>query len=147
MMINNLRNHIANFIEKNELNIKTFEQNHGFNSHSIRNILTGKSKNPGIEVLGKLANVLEVPIDSLLRPVPPESDSTSLTNQLLHLAYHVFMHVFNEIENYETKDEIEVFSICADIYNYCKEANKGKFDETYANWKLKQIRPNPSSQG
>lgn len=155
-MIENLVSHIESYLKQHNLHILAFENKFEFKSHSIRNLITGKSKNPNLTLLVRLSEVLETPIDLLLRTridldEGASSGQENHSNQSLQLFYCCFWTIFLELQKndeaykgqpstYKTLSASKLSRLCNEIILYCEEAKDGDFDKTYALWKLKNLK-------
>ena len=56
---------LKDYIDKNKINLSTFENKAGLKRNILYNILSDKSKNPSLENISKIADALDCSIDEL----------------------------------------------------------------------------------
>lgn len=128
-MIENLRHHINHFLTTHNQRISVFERNYQFKPHSVRNIMTGKSKNPNLDLIHRLSCVLGIPIDYMLKTTPENQHTKP------RLWYEIFLNVLPLVAQAQTvPEDFDIFEGCTQIYRYCLKANNGRYDATYARW-------------
>ena len=122
-----LKKKILEHANKHRHSIRDLEHQAGLQSNAIRNILSDRSKNPTIDTVLKIANILECSVDELL-------------------GREGFIQMPNTAGKFDTNFDLSLFqSICNDviycveeIYKYCLNTKSKIFDQNFAQWFLEQ---------
>lgn len=132
-----LKRRILEFLKQEKLSIPALEKKACLKTNVLRNIIYDSSKNPSLETLLKVSDVLGVSVDYLLRPESLEVKD----QQDIILAKSVFNYVMNWLLTKKCDIKIEtIFQICLETYKYSKETNNNVVDTKFANWKLENFR-------
>ena len=134
MLINNL----AELLKTQDLGINRagFAKKTGLNRETLSQILLGRTKNPGIYTVAKIADALEVSLDELIGRQSPKSVDLSkdfiMTNMVLFENILVFiLPIFRK----KTKTSLKHLSNCIqEIYTF--SSKKGELDKDFATWYL-----------
>jgi transcriptional regulator with XRE-family HTH domain len=134
---------IKDFIDKNKINLTTFENEAGLNRSVLYSILAGKSKNPSIENIHKIANALDCSIDELLGR--DEFFKNYIKNYRSGIEYNgkLFYEVQGIVTKYVKDNNInkisfgDIIYLIEEIYEYSKNTNNQVLDEKFALWMLK----------
>lgn len=129
-------------MDSQHLTVHALEKEAGLKPQAVRNILWGKSKNPGAAVLKGIAKVLNCSIDELLGDNNPESSSFSHSAAYQELDIKdtkLFREVNNEAislyESHKYEPTIKEFIfLIMEVYTYSLERNSGKLDRKFADW-------------
>lgn len=101
MLAEKIKVQILNRIEGKNLSISSLEKKAQLSPNTIRNIIYGTSKNPGIKLLAAIAEVLECSIDELLGETTiNEKKITTPAIEYTTLVVELFDEVVNVVENY-----------------------------------------------
>jgi transcriptional regulator with XRE-family HTH domain len=129
---------IKTLMEEKNLNTHQLEQKAGLRSHSVRNILLGRSKNPSIDILSAISEILGCTIDELVHPdsaspkkvVRPEIEVENLT--LFNQCVEISMYLCTK---YEFTPKIDaLFFLIQSLYEYSLENEIDTVDERFAKW-------------
>lgn len=139
----NLAKKIKEKIQENRLNVQSLEKEAGLKVHAVRNILTGRSKNPGAETLLAISKVLHCSVSELLGEI-----STSKEENIYHkneefenldLLLEAASYTIKECSKYKENIKIkDLFDLIYDVYKYSYNNNNQNFDEKFANWMIER---------
>lgn len=133
--MNNLKEKILEFTRNNHTDYSKLERQAGLTKNFISNIIYGKSKNPGIDSIIKLADALNISIDELVGKVAKNDISLDVIIENKKIFIEIVAYVLNAIK---TKEKIfkatEIFKAIMNIYTYCY--NKNQIDKKFADWYL-----------
>lgn len=97
MNLNNINQHLIDFInelcKKNNLTLSELEKKANLKQDTIRNIVRGKSKNPTINTILSIAEILDVSIEDFFNLNIPTSKTINLWDAFL------FIETIQMIEN------------------------------------------------
>lgn len=130
-------------IDNQRLSVNALEKEAGLKPQAIRNILLGKSKNPGAETLLAISKVLNCSVSELLGEISiyKEEDTYYKDEKfenldlLLEAASHTIKECSKYKENIKTRD---LFDLIYDVYRYSYNNNNQNFDEKFANWMIER---------
>lgn len=133
--MNNLKEKILEFTRNNHTDYSKLERQAGLTKNFISNIIYGKSKNPGIDSIIKLADALNISIDELVGKTEKNDISPDVLIENKKIFIEIVSYVLNAIKRKESIfKSTEVFKAIISIYNYC--SNKNQIDKKFANWYL-----------
>ena len=133
--MDSLKRKIVEFTKDNHSDYSKIERQAGLTKNFISNIIYGKSKNPGIESMIKLADVFNVSIDELVGKVTKEDLSQNIAVENKKIFVETMTYVLNAIKTREKPLKAkDVFKAITSIYNYCAE--KSNLDKKFADWYL-----------
>ena len=137
-MSNVLKENIRLKLEKAGLNTNQAESMAGLKISAIRNILNGKSKNPGIDVIHSLAKILNCSIDELITtPNFAKASSQDKDNPIEN--YALFINIATLIANHLKEKDIEVpqsryIKFIKEVYEYAIIRNDELIDKEFIEW-------------
>ncbi len=107
-LIENLQKQLQMRIADNNLNARELERRAGLKMSAVRNILSGSSKNPGIEVIVAIARILNCSTDELLGFNQEKSKSEETKQKKIKLwDYALYKSCLKEVQNYLSFKNIE----------------------------------------
>jgi len=139
-----LKKKILEHANKHRHSIRDLEHQAGLQSNAIRNILSDRSKNPTIDTVLKIANILECSVDELLGREGfiqmPNTAGKFDTNFDLSLFQSICNYVmqFIEINNLGQLSLSDVIYCVEEIYKYCLNTKSKIFDQNFDQWFLEQ---------
>jgi len=139
-----LKNKILEHASKHRHSIRDLEHQAGLQSNAIHNILSDRSKNPTIDTVLKIANILECSVDEMLgrEGFVEKSNTTGKFDTTFDLC--LFQSVCNyvmqfiEINNLGKLVLSDVIYCVEEIYKYCLNTKSKIFDQNFAQWFLEQ---------
>jgi DNA-binding Xre family transcriptional regulator len=139
-----LKNKILEHASKHRHSIRDLEHQAGLQSNAIHNILSDRSKNPTIDTVLKIANILECSVDEMLgregfveKPNTAGKFDTTFDLCLFQSVCNYVMH-FIEINNLGKLVLSDVIYCVEEIYKYCLNTKSKIFDQNFAQWFLEQ---------
>jgi len=142
-MSTHLANQISTRMRAKNLSVASLEREAGLKSHSVRNILRGRSKRPSAEVLLAVADVLGCTINELMvkedifENIGYSGDKQEILNapyvpsNLMKTAVQV---VNDKVKRKRKTLTLKQFLSCAEeVYIHALQRG-GKVDEAYADW-------------
>lgn len=136
-MQRNLQLNIKERIKRKGITVAEVERRAGLNKTTIQNIVLGRSKNPGIEIISALAKELECSIDEL---ISPESEPQKTKVMKLDWQEPIFTAAIQYVSNFLKKHSISsplerVIKCATEIYAYSlKSKLQNNIDEQFAEW-------------
>jgi transcriptional regulator with XRE-family HTH domain len=126
-----LKENILSLTKQKGLSIRRLEREAGLHLNFVSNLLADKSKNPGIESIIKIAEVLNVSIDELIGK-EPEHKTYDLTITRKDIFSEVVNYLLTAIHG-KKNFTLEKFShaIC-EVYKF--SLKKESFDKEFADW-------------
>lgn len=88
---------ILKYVEKNDTNISDFAKKCGLRPTTVFSIVNGKTKNPTLEVLMKLANTMNMTLDELTKNEKKEIDEAK--------------KIYNKMKNLKEKEKTIIFAV------------------------------------
>ena len=143
-LIEILQEEIQVRMEDKNLTASELEKKAGLKMSAVRNILTGKSNNPGIEVLSAIARLLSCSVDELIG----ETKSQSYISTIADLNKIKLTHAWNlelyqdclnaiqhqiQIKNFKPTMEQILFFV-KEAYIYSLEGKENKADMRFTKW-------------
>ena len=147
-IIDTLQNNLQTKMTERKISAAELGRNAGLNESAVRNILNGKSNNPGIESLSAIANSLGCSIDELvgqdeldkLKPASsdiPRSTTREITiwDADLYQACTIAVESYLKDRSYKPNGEQILFFI-KEAYLYAIKVNDSKPDTKFIHWLL-----------
>ena len=144
-----LANQISSRLRAKNYSVASLEREAGLKSHSVRNILRGKSKRPSAEVLLAVADVLGCTINDLMvkEEIFKSTGYSGDTQKILNSPYAVsdLMDLVVQTINAKVKQKrksltLKQFLNCIqDTYIHAIQ-NGGSFDKSYADWCVELLK-------
>lgn len=129
---------ISYYLDKNNLSVYEAEKRAGLKVNVVRNIISGKSKNPSLETAYKLSKTLGCSIYDLIsedHESPTVVKSVHVSNEsLVHDSIDYCLDFLKK--NNDFINSFDLFSLANQIYNYSITNNLDTIDEKFANWLL-----------
>ena len=138
MNAENISLKIKTLMEEKNLNTHQLEKKAGLRSNSVRNILLGRSKNPSIDILKAVSEILECTIDELVNPDRKSPKKPALSEMVVK-----YLNLFNQCveisihlcTKYNSTPKIEaLFFLIQSLYEYSIENELDTVDERFAKW-------------
>lgn len=137
-LIENLQEQIESRMQDKNLNARELERRAGLKISAVRNILSGQSKNPGIEVIAAIAKLLNCSTDELLGI--EQSKSEAPKQKIISVwDYNLYENCLKEVHSYlqskslKTQAEQILFFI-REAYIYSLEGKDKKADLRFIKW-------------
>ena len=131
-------------MEDKNLTASELEKKAGLKMSAVRNILTGKSNNPGIEVLSAIARLLGCSVDELTGETKSQSyistiadlNKTKLTHAWnLELYQDCLNSIQHQIQSKNFKPTMEqILFFVKEAYIYSLEGKENKADMRFTKW-------------
>jgi transcriptional regulator with XRE-family HTH domain len=142
-MSENLKIKITEYLENSDSSIQAFERKAKLSRNAVYSILTDKSKNPNIETILKIADVLNCSLDELFERKNLFKRYTDKQLFKTKLNIHLFKLICSYVNNYVEQNKINELSLghlietIEEIYKYCLSQKSDNIDEHFAEWFLK----------
>ncbi len=139
-LIDNLQEQIENRMHEKNLNARELERRAGLKISAVRNILSGASKNPGIEVIAAIARLLNCSTDELLGLEQEKSKLESQKQKTITTwDYSLYENCLKEVQNYliskNAKPQAEqILFFVREAYTYSLEGKDKKADIRFIKW-------------
>lgn len=139
-LIDNLQEQIENRMHEKNLNARELERRAGLKISAVRNILSGQSKNPGIEVITAIAKLLECSTDELLGLEQEKNKADSTKQKIITIwDYSLYENCLKEVHNYlgskNTKPQAEqILFFIREAYIYSLEGKDKTADSRFIKW-------------
>lgn len=141
MLAEKIKKQILERMEGKNLNVSTLERQANLPVNSIRNIIYGSSKNPGIKSLTAIAEVLGCGIDDLLgkqeaRKIKKNPEEAPEYNELI---IDLFDEIVNCIEVHVKQHNItltfeQFLSLIKEAYIFSLRKNSNKLNPSFIEW-------------
>lgn len=137
-LIENLQEQIESRMQDKNLNARELERRAGLKISAVRNILSGQSKNPGIEVIAAVAKLLNCSTDELLgieqsKSETPKQKIVSVWDYNLYENCLKEVHSYLQSKNLKPQAEQILFFI-REAYIYSLEGKDKKADLRFIKW-------------
>ncbi len=138
-LIENLQEQIEVRMQDKNLNARELERRAGLKISAVRNILSGASKNPGIEVIAAIAKLLDCSTDELLG-IPQEKSKSEPKQKLISVwDYNLYETCLKEVHNYLQSKGLkpqaeQILFFIREAYIYSLEGNDKKPDLRFIKW-------------
>jgi transcriptional regulator with XRE-family HTH domain len=144
-----LAENIQTRLDEQKISVSEFERLAGLKRSVVANILTGKSKNPTIEVVISIANRLGCSIEELLDTGFPESKGTRSVNvnpkdsEESQLFFEIGHLLLNKLKSLDIFPSYTNFTNCfKEIFFYATHGHKDRFKEDdFLFWIIKSHFP------
>ncbi len=139
-----LKQKILEHSSKYRRSIRDLEHQAGLQSNAIHNILSDRSKNPSIDTVLKIANILQCSIDELLgrEGFLPKPNSEPKDEVMFDL--YLFQNICNYAMEFIEKNNLgklalsDVIYCVEEIYKYCLNTKSSIFDQNFTQSLLEQ---------
>jgi transcriptional regulator with XRE-family HTH domain len=139
-LIENLQEQIENRMQDKNLNARELERRAGLKISAVRNILSGQSKNPGIEVIAAIAKLLNCSTDELLGLEQEKLKSETPKQKVISVwDYNLYENCLKEVHNYLQSKSIkpqaeQILFFIREAYIYSLEGKDKKADLRFIKW-------------
>ncbi len=139
-LIDNLQEQIETRMHEQNLNAREVERRAGLKISAVRNILSGQSKNPGIETISAVAKILNCSTDELLGAEPkiniPEAPKQKLISEW---DYSLYKNCLKEVQNYLQSKNLkaqaeQILFFIREAYIYSLEGKDKNPDLRFIKW-------------
>jgi transcriptional regulator with XRE-family HTH domain len=144
------KNKIIDFLASANISVIKFENSAGLKRNAIHNILSGKSKNPSLDCIVKIADKLNCTIDELL----DREVFLNTYSRKNNIPYNgkLMEDIINFVNNYIQSKNISQKLLASDflhlldkIYDFSFKKNNQTIDNQFAEWFVEnQIIENPA---
>lgn len=140
--MHNLKKKVTEYIREYDISTSQFEKIAGVSNAVVNRILDESVKNPSIETILKIADVLGCSLDELFDRnhykghLTNQTEETHYDNELFR---SICLHVvhFIEINRVDSITFNKVETVIEEIYKYCLDKSLVTVDIKFANWFLK----------
>lgn len=132
MLLHNLEELIKD--ENSNTNTAALAKKSGLNRETLTHILMGRTKNPGIYTIMKIADALNISLDELVgrKPKTQKKSNFNSTIDEYNLFKNVVIYVLSQIEN-KKEFSMQYFTNCVyEIYRF--SIKKGQLDQDFGHW-------------
>lgn len=139
-LIDNLQEQIESRMQEKNLNARELERRAGLKISAVRNILSGQSKNPGIEVIAAIAKLLNCSTDELLGLEQERSKAESTKQKIITIwDYSLYENCLKEVNNYLSHKNVkpqaeQILFFIREAYIYSLEGKDKKADLRFIKW-------------
>ena len=139
-LIENLQGQIETRMHERNLNARELERRAGLKISAVRNILSGQSKNPGIEVITAMAKILNCSTDELLGIEHNKEKSEAPKPKVIDLwDYNLYENCLKETQNYLQSKDLkpqgeQILFFVREAYIYSLEGKDKKADLRFIKW-------------
>ncbi len=141
MLIDTIKQEILSRIEEKNLTIGLLERKAKLPNNTIRNIISGTSKNPGINSLTAIAKVLECSVDELLGKKIESRTGISYLRLAEHseLSLELFKEIIDFIESYIKQHKVKIsfedfLFFIKESYIFALNKNSKKVSTSFVEW-------------
>jgi len=142
-MSENLKVKITEYLEDSNSSIQGFERKAKLSRNSVYSILTDKSKNPNIDTVLKIADVLNCSLDELFerKSLFKRYNNEELFKTKLNVP--LFKAICDYTNDYAEQNQMNALSLgqlidaIEEIYKYCLPTQSDTIDKHFAEWFLK----------
>ena len=143
--LDDLQGQIKTHIKEKKSSVKALERQAGLKEASVKNILSGRSSNPGIEVVIALAEALDCSVDELIgRSASRSSNVDNIVEDhktKIPLTWNadLYQDCVREVEKYiqnqsfNPSDE-QILYFIKEAYTYSTQADNNKADLRFIKW-------------
>lgn len=139
-----LKEKLKQYLEDEDSSVRDFERKAGFQSQAIHNILSDKSKNPKLETILKIADLLDCSLDEIFERNVNRYTTLNLTSIDLNLVTNACNTILDFFKT-QNLSKVPLGDFVRYIYEICEYSNKnnsGTFDKNFAEWFLKNTIKN-----
>ncbi len=139
-LIENLQEQIEARMHEKNLNARELERRAGLKISAVRNILSGQSKNPGIEVITSMAKILNCSTDELLGIESKKDKSDTPKQKVIDIwDYSLYENCLKEVHNYLQSKSLkshaeQILFFVREAYIYSLEGKDKKADLRFIKW-------------
>lgn len=139
-LIDNLQEQIESRMQEKNLNARELERRAGLKISAVRNILSGQSKNPGIEVIAAIAKLLNCSTDELLGLEQGKAKAESTKQKVISIwDYSLYENCLKEVNNYLSQKNVkpqaeQILLFIREAYIYSLEGKDKKADLRFIKW-------------
>lgn len=139
-LIENLQEQIESRMHDKNLNARELERRAGLKISAVRNILSGQSKNPGIEVIAAIAKLLNCSTDELLGLEQEKSKAESAKQKIISIwDYSLYENCLKEVHSYLQSKNVkpqaeQILFFIREAYIYSLEGKDKKADLRFIKW-------------
>ncbi len=139
-LIDNLQEQIESRMQEKNLNARELERRAGLKISAVRNILSGQSKNPGIEVIAAIAKLLNCSTDELLGLEQEKSKTESAKQKIIAIwDYSLYENCLKEVHSYLQSKNVkpqaeQILFFIREAYIYSLEGKDKKADLRFIKW-------------
>lgn len=139
-LIGNLQDQIETRMYEKNLNARELERRAGLKISAVRNILSGQSKNPGIEVIAAMAKILNCSTDELLGIEYKKDRSEAPKPKVIDAwDYDLYENCLKETQNYLQSKNLkpqgeQILFFIREAYTYSLEGQDKKADLRFIKW-------------
>ncbi|MEK6733866.1 MAG: helix-turn-helix transcriptional regulator [Pseudomonadota bacterium] len=140
-LIENLQEQIQTRMVDKNLNARELERRAGLKISAVRNILSGKSSNPGIEVISSIAKLLGCSTDELIGTAAQSSNKPEAAKPkaITVWNYDLYQSCLKEVQNYLQSNNLkaqaeQILSFVRETYVYSLAGNNNKADMRFVKW-------------
>lgn len=152
MKASSLADNIQMKLNQQKISISEFERSAGLKRSAVANILTGKSKNPTIEVVISIAKRLGCTVEDLIGSGESDKGSRSIdvnpeTLDERKLFIDIGVLLLNKLDELGIQPSFTNFTNCfKEIFFYATHSHKNRFkEEDFLLWIIKSHFPNRGS--
>lgn len=127
-----------------DISLSTIERKAGLKTHTVQNILRGKSKKPSAEIVQAIADVLGCTVKDLLNKQETfqENETSESTKEILNSTYdypelllETMQWINNRMQQEENKFTVkQVLTCIEEIYLHSLQKDATKVDQKFAEW-------------
>ena len=126
-------------IHSNNINVHSLEKKAGLKIGSIRNILLGRSENPGVFTLLAACKALDCSLEEVLGLKKIQKPETIFCN--VSWDFDLYVNIINEVNQWIEKNNVSITlekaqAYINEIYLYSLNNNHRKLDQNFSNWIL-----------
>lgn len=139
-LIENLQEQIETRMADKNLNARELERRAGLKISAVRNILSGKSSNPGIEVISSIAKLLGCSTDELIGIEQEKAKTEAPKQKVIDIwDYALYENCLKEVQNYLTSKNLspqaeQILFFIREAYIYSLEGKDKKADLRFIKW-------------
>lgn len=118
----------------------------GIPQGTVRKILIGDTKNPGIETVSAISNALRCRINNFLKPQRFENDIEEDANDFEVVYPNLYKECLEFSCEFIIKNDIKItlrklIDLTNEMYLYCAKKDEKEFDQSFAEWILEKKYP------
>jgi transcriptional regulator with XRE-family HTH domain len=139
-LIENLQEQIETRMYEKNLNARELERRAGLKISAVRNILSGNSKNPGMEVIAAIAKLLECSTDELIGIENKKSKAEAPKQKTIDVwDFSLYENCLKEVQDYLQSKNLktqadQILFFVREAYIYSLEGRDKKADLRFIKW-------------
>lgn len=148
-MIENLQKNIRKFLEHSNASVHAFEKRAGISPSSVQNILLGRSRRPGVELVHAIAQGFGCSIEDLIGEGEESShfSQSRLESYPRTIDLSLFPYIVEIVSEVIREKKIEAeksffFSIIEEVYVYALKSGADKIDKPFVEWFINFMQSN-----